>query len=296
MRGKFEHIGLAALCLLAATLGCGDSDDNGGTYPGWPQIPDLVDGWPKWSSADTTKIAYAHCSMTWEEYKRYGDVTVWVVDIATGEMEMITTGAPADWTPDGSSILFYRNGRLFLIDLSTKQERLVADERSLVLMADLSPCGDKVAYVLDDTGHRGIWIRNLTSGSSEWVYSGYGPDWHPDGSKLLCDSLIVISQQGERLYKFPYPTDFRYPGHARWSPDGQAIAFRAKSGIWLMDADGSNLRELVGGSTPSWSPDGKRVAYGGLSADGRYTAIWVVNADGDAARQVTLAEAYPDSW
>jgi Tol biopolymer transport system component len=50
--------------------------------------------------------------------------------------------------------------------------------------------------------------------------------------------------------------------NAVWSPDGQTIAFSTDNfnGIWLADADGSNLRQLTDdgavGFGFSWSPDG----------------------------------------
>jgi serine/threonine protein kinase len=57
----------------------------------------------------------------------------------------------------------------------------------------------------------------------------------------------------------------------RWSPDGKSIAFQSqRSGtweIWLMDADGSHVRQLThqrtapGAVNPVWSSDGQRLAY-----------------------------------
>jgi len=50
--------------------------------------------------------------------------------------------------------------------------------------------------------------------------------------------------------------------NAHWSPDGQSIAFSADNhqGIWLADADGSNIRQLTAdqgaGFGFSWSPCG----------------------------------------
>jgi len=57
----------------------------------------------------------------------------------------------------------------------------------------------------------------------------------------------------------------------QFSPSGTQVAFgrrwvdkmndKWESSIWLMNADGSRLRELVRGSDVKWSPDGSRIAY-----------------------------------
>ena len=50
-----------------------------------------------------------------------------------------------------------------------------------------------------------------------------------------------------------------------WSPDGQRIAYASDWDIWVMDADGSNPVNLATDFNrdfdPSWSPDGQRIAY-----------------------------------
>jgi Tol biopolymer transport system component len=59
----------------------------------------------------------------------------------------------------------------------------------------------------------------------------------------------------------------------KWSPDGQRIVFQSDRGdperhfdaIYLMNADGSNVRALTKATSdaeyPTWSPDGKRIVY-----------------------------------
>lgn len=57
--------------------------------------------------------------------------------------------------------------------------------------------------------------------------------------------------------------------------------------VTTMDADGANVRRLVPGSEPAWSPDGTRIAFTRTSEDGS-TGIWVVNADGTGERRLTV--------
>jgi TolB protein len=76
--------------------------------------------------------------------------------------------------------------------------------------------------------------------------------------------------------------------HPSWSPDGRHIAFDSdfggKNQIWVMKADGSELRNLgVSGWDPDWAPDGTRLVFVS-SDDGR---LWTVNTDGSGAALVT---------
>ena len=80
-----------------------------------------------------------------------------------------------------------------------------------------------------------------------------------------------------------------------WSPDGTQLAYLSNqtgnTHLWVMDADGSNPRDLtpnVPGSgnvsnRPAWSPDGTQIAY-------RSAGIWLMNSDGTGAIQITEAD------
>ena len=51
-------------------------------------------------------------------------------------------------------------------------------------------------------------------------------------------------------------------GRAAWSPDGRRLAFQGVSGgIYVINTDGSNETKLLPGGTPSWSPDGTHIAF-----------------------------------
>jgi WD40-like Beta Propeller Repeat len=79
-----------------------------------------------------------------------------------------------------------------------------------------------------------------------------------------------------------------------WSPDGSQIAFSrgpemGPKHLFVMDADGSDVRQLTRGSesdaNPAWSPDGSRIAFA------RSGEVYVMDADGSNITGVTSVAA-----
>lgn len=70
--------------------------------------------------------------------------------------------------------------------------------------------------------------------------------------------------------------------HASWSPDGRRIAYGVfdTDTVWVMDADGSHKRRLARGGGPHWSRDGRRIVFT------RGDDIVVIGADGSGERRV----------
>ncbi|MFH1312077.1 MAG: hypothetical protein ABIJ00_02515 [Candidatus Eisenbacteria bacterium] len=208
---------------------------------------------------------------------------------------MITGGIIWDWSPDGTAILCNKaDEQIWLVSVAGGEHKQITNEPWACGDADFSPCGTKIAYVVNELQNWGIWILDLNSLDAQRVYSAYGPDWSPDSSEILCDSLVIIREDGTRMRKVPYDAALGYPRRGRWSSDGQKIAFSAWSvdgdgGIWLIDIDGSDLVLIAqSASRPSWSPDGAMMAFNAISADGKTTAIWVMNSDGSSKTQVTF--------
>jgi Tol biopolymer transport system component len=93
----------------------------------------------------------------------------------------------------------------------------------------------------------------------EWVYdlNGVGVNEHalqlvrPDGS-------------GHHLLLLTTPA-----GHPDWSPDGKRIAVATENEIWTLNADGTDVKQLIACSgapcmyvgLPAWSPDGRQIAF-----------------------------------
>jgi Ca2+-binding RTX toxin-like protein len=84
-----------------------------------------------------------------------------------------------------------------------------------------------------------------------------------------------------------------------WSPDGRHIAFHetdtgGNSELYVVDSDGTALRNLGPGQSPAWSPTGDRIAF--VDPGGR---LYVMQADGTGRRRVfdgNGAVIYEPSW
>jgi Tol biopolymer transport system component len=87
--------------------------------------------------------------------------------------------------------------------------------------------------------------------------------------------------------------------NAGWSYDGSKIVYEVRNrfgGIWTMDANGDNKKQLTFLPTrafgPAFSPDGNHIVYADYGAGEVDTGlvgieVWVMNADGTGNRQLT---------
>lgn len=122
------------------------------------------------------------------------------------------------------------------------------------------------------------------------------PSLSPDGESVAFVSrgelrtLDLGSRTQQQLAECAPPTCDGLTG-ADWSPDGVHLAFSAsiadREGIYVVDVDGEAepkmLARLDGGRTPSWSPDGTRIAAVGGSGE---PSIHVLNAETGSTEQV----------
>jgi TolB protein len=83
---------------------------------------------------------------------------------------------------------------------------------------------------------------------------------------------------------------------SQWSPNGRQIAFysnrNTRPGIYLMNANGSQLKWLFDGAISRWSPNGKRIAFV------RDDKLYVMNGDEQQPTLLSdsLAPAGQKSW
>jgi Tol biopolymer transport system component len=151
------------------------------------------------------------------------------------------------------------------------------------------------------------------------------PAWSPDGTKLafvregspfVDTGILTMNVDGSDPHVLvASPQPFRIDGFA-WSPDGTRFAYsfdyigQSGSHIVVANADGSGRFELTApppgpphvpftptfDAMPAWSPDSERIAFvGRLTVDGA-AGIWVINADGSNAVQLTQDGGDAPSW
>jgi TolB protein len=96
-----------------------------------------------------------------------------------------------------------------------------------------------------------------------------------------CD-IYVMKADGSAERRLTYG---EHPGDQAptWSPDGRRIAFADLNGIFVMDVDGGGRQQLTDGpaddGNPAWSPIAPLIAFDG-SRGLFHGDIYVVSADG----------------
>jgi len=170
----------------------------------------------------------------------------------------------------------------------------------------MNPDGSSPTRLTDDRS------RTERLPSFTHVYDG-GPVWSPDGTRIAFvsnrDSDFAVYTMDADGTNFQLVTDkVLNPASVAWSPNGNKIALSggvrlvpAITGgpkpavhIYVVNIDGSQLTKLTSdgdnannNDSPTWSPDGRQIAFSSnRDPDGRHK-IWVMNADGSNQRRLT---------
>ncbi len=240
-----------------------------------------------------------------------------------------TMGKRFAWSPDSK--------RLAFVHAVPGPETADATGDPIVITRYLyKPDYDEGLTHFNDNRRLHIFVADIASGQikqlTDGVHYEHSIDWSPDGREIAFVSnrepnedqffnydLFALNVANGAMRRITATENAEY--QPRWSPDGKTIVYLGtKRGltdlettmedthVWLVNADGSNRRELTGSVDnrqfdAGWSPDGKWIYYivehrgsnflaripalgGGVQtimADSGGVGSWAVNKDGNIA-------------
>ena len=214
---------------------------------------------------------------------------IWVMNADGSGLRQITKDTANDrhpsWHPDGKRIVFMSDR-----DADTPW-----------------PIGDMDLYVVNAADGSGT-VR-LTNAPGDEARPKYSPNGakiaytkRRDTGDLSGFSIHVMDADGGNDRQIT-PDAMEAAGND-WSPDGNRIAFHdnfcivrlptcSPSNIWVVKSNGKGMKQLTfdsGGAynmEPTWSPDGRRLAFEHGADSLSMTDIHVMNADGTGRTNVT---------
>ena len=227
----------------------------------------------------------------------------------------LAVGKPA-WMPGGREILLGGRGALWRLDAlqggAPARLPFVGQDGASPVVARMADGRLRLVYVRNfsdgniwrlDLAHPGalspVPVKAIASTRTEFI-----PNLAPDGRRVVFLAnrsgdlhVWVADADGANATQVTTLAFLSAPGFARWSPDGEWLAFHGdpdgRPDVVLQRASGGPARimtrELPNGGFPSFSRDGRWI-YFCVIHDGQ-KHIWKMAVQGGAAQQVTTEEA-----
>ncbi len=218
-----------------------------------------------------------------------GSRTTFLTALSGSNSPLPETGKEVAWSPDGKQIAF--------ISSTAGEGAAEAKGDPMVITRYLyKPDAGEGFTRFNDNQRLHIFVVDIASKQVHQLTQGnfdeHSIDWSPDGKQLVFASnhepnqdeffnydLFTLQLADNSVHRLT-ATEYCEYG-PRWSPDGKTIVYLGTrrgltdrettmedTHVWLMNADGSNRREIGNGNViddrqgmPQWAPDGSAVYF-----------------------------------
>ena len=230
---------------------------------------------------------------------------IWLVDLASGVEKNITAAAnrsegAGQWWPANPEVIVFNSSKIDAgpmmsfgqasIMLQDGSGYQVLDENNSLWSPAPSPDGKTIAYDTVSTA----WLYHLDRGKEQLDPADFGlevpedfmigsPSWSPDGTRITWRvggsfapdgtwkiALLLFDLPAKShafIYEYQPAGGFGgWTPPARWSPDGEWLAFTDHSRgrvpeLVIFRPDGSEVRSLGDGTLQMWSPDSSKLLF-----------------------------------
>ena len=255
---------------------------------------------------------------------------IWIrASCATSSLVLLaaSTLSPVSSPPTWNGrIAFVRGADVYTVtpDGAQVQQLTKLGPGSFAEMPSWEPNDEQIAYtVRSPVIQKQLWIMNANGRNQrrlldDAAYGNTAGNFSPDGEFVIFSRCQARSHGSCAIYQVRIDgtglsaiTRFQsdvVDSFPVFSPDGGVIAFErigadGVPGIYLIGADGSNLRRLtlagVAAHHPSWSPDGSQIALSCKCSAVSGAAIWLIERAGGGFRQLsepTVVDHLSPSW
>lgn len=240
---------------------------------------------------------------------------IYTLDVETAERTLVSTGdgrtTCAYFYPDGERILYSSTHHhdaacpappdmsmgyvwpvseeydVFVADAAGGELTQLTDVPGYDAEATVSPTGDRIVFTSVRDGDLELYSMNLDGSDVTRLTDRVGYDggafFSPDGTKIVWRAHYPETDEARADYLALLERGLIRPGALE---------------IWVMDADGSDKRQVtdLGGANfaPFWHPSGEKILFSSnhMNPEGREFELFLVNLDGSGLERVTHSEGF----